>query len=171
MISAFTARGLAVLCWSPWLIPHTVLLNAQNAGSAGKQTRPGVHPRSSVGPSPKRYGRSNYTSEHTHAQNARARIRAVHVIGLLHTEIVWHRSQSPHTIWCSPTHPHCHWDWRIRIGCAMAAERWVWANEISIFFLRRDQCLTHVLTQGIHTHTNFTSEWSMNIRPRLVPMP
>ena len=97
------------------------------------------------------------TSEHAYRRNVWARIRAVHVIGLLHTEIVWHTSQSPHTIWCSPTRPH--WDWR-RIGCAMAAERWVWANEISIFFLRRDQCLTHALTWGIRTHTNFTLEWS-----------
>ena len=97
----------------------------------------------------------------TYPRNARAKIWAVHVIALLHTAIiVWHTSQSPHTIWCSPTRPHCHWDWRIGIGCAMAAERWVWANEISIFFQRRDQCLTHVLTQGIRTHTNFTSEWS-----------
>ena len=104
------------------------------------------------------------TSEHTHAWNAWARIRAVHVIWLLHTEIVWHTSQSPYTIWCSPTRRYCHWDWRIGIGCAMAAERWVWANEISIFFLRRDQCLTHVLTWGICTHTNFTSEWSTQDR-------
>ena len=88
---------------------------------------------------------------------ARARIRAVHAMGLLHTEIVWYTSQSPHTIWCSTARPHCHWDWRIGIDCAMmAAEHWVWANEISILFLRRDQCLTHVLTC---THTNFTSEY------------
>ena len=90
----------------------------------------------SVGPSPKRSPINmavRITSEHTYARNARARIRAIHVIGLLHTEIVWHTSQLPHTIWCSPTHPHCHWDWRIGIGCAMAAERWVWANEIHIF--------------------------------------
>ena len=89
------------------------------------------------------------TSEHTCARNAQARIRAIYVIGLLHTEIVWDTSQSPHTIWCSPTRPHCHWDWRIGIGCAMAAERWVWANEISIFFPCRDQCLTRVLTRKI----------------------
>ena len=28
------------LCWSPWLIPHNVLLSVQNAGSADKRTRP-----------------------------------------------------------------------------------------------------------------------------------
>ena len=153
MISAFTARGLEVLCWSPWLLPHKVLLNTQNAGSAGKRTRPRVHR-----PNGPQFNMTiRITSEHTYARNARARIRAIHVIGLFHTEIVWHTSQSPHTIWCSPTRPH--WDWR-RIGCAMAAERWVWANELSILFLRRDQCLTHVLTWRIRTHTNFTSEWS-----------
>ena len=37
------------LCWSPWLIPHNVLLSAQNACSADKRTRPGVHPLSFYG--------------------------------------------------------------------------------------------------------------------------
>ena len=156
MISNFTARWLAVLCWSLWLIPHNVLLNAQNAGLAGKRTRLWVH----LPNGPQFNMAVRITSEHTYTRNARARIRAVHVIGLLHTEIVWHTSQSPHSIWCSPMHPYCHWDWRIGIGCAMAAECWVWASEISTFILRWDQCVTHVLTWGIRTHINFTSEWS-----------
>ena len=35
--------GTSGLCWSPWLLPYNVLSNAQNAGSAGKRTRIGVH--------------------------------------------------------------------------------------------------------------------------------
>ena len=31
------------------------------------------------------------------------------------------------------THPHCHFDWRMGIGWAMAAQRWVWANEKPYF--------------------------------------
>ena len=53
------------LCWSPWLIPHNVLLNAQNAGSADKRTRPWVQPRSSVFHRPIQYGRPNYIGEYT----------------------------------------------------------------------------------------------------------
>ena len=77
------------LCWSPWLIPHNVLLNAQNAGSVDKQTHPGPSTEFSV-PSPDPIWPSEL-------HYARARIRAVHATGLLHTEIVWHTSQSPHT--------------------------------------------------------------------------
>ena len=50
------------------------------------------------------------------------------------------------------TRPHCHFDWRMGIGCAMAAERWVWANEKPYF----SYVEIHVLTQGIRTQTNFT---------------
>ena len=77
------------------------------------------------------------TSEHTYARNARARIRAIHVIGLLHTEVVWHTSQLPHAIWCSLTLPHRYW------LCNGGWTLGIWANEISVCFLRRDQCLTY----------------------------
>ena len=50
------------------------------------------------------------------------------------------------------TRPHCHFDWRMGIGCAMAAERWVWANEKPYF----SYVEIHVLTRGIRTQTNFT---------------
>ena len=63
-----SARELAVLCWSPWLIPHNVLLNARNAGSAGKRTRPWVHPRSSVIHRPIQYGRPNYVNTFVHTK-------------------------------------------------------------------------------------------------------
>ena len=106
-------------------IIHNVLPNAQNASSAGKWTWPGVHQ-----PNGPQFNMAiRVTSEQTYAHNAWARIRAVHVIGLLHTGDVWHTSQSPHAIWCSPTCPHS--DWRM-VGC-VAFERWVRANEISIF--------------------------------------
>ena len=114
--------GTSGLCWSPWLLPHNVLPNAQNAGSAGKRTQPGVHR-----PNGPQFNMAvRVTSEHTYARNAWAGIRAVHIIGLLNTEVVWQTSQSLHAICCI---------WiGVGIGCAMAFERWVWANEISIFF-------------------------------------
>ena len=145
---------LIPLRWLIPLIPHNVLLNAQNAGSAGKRTRPGFH--SPNGPQFNMAVR--ITSEHTYA---RARIRAVHVIGLLHTEIVWHTSQSPHTIWCSPDASALPLglagrDWLCDGGWTLGMGQW----DIHIFSYVEILCLTHVLTQGIRTHTNFTSEWS-----------
>ena len=136
--------GLAVLCWSLWLISHNVLLNAQNVGSAGKQTWPGVHC-----PNGPQFNMAvRITSEHTYTQD---------VIGCC-IQRLFDTQANHHTPFGAPRRVRM---WiGIGIGCAMAAERWVWANEISIFFLCRDQCLTHVLTRGIRTHTNFTSEWS-----------
>ena len=60
MISDFTARGLAVSCWSPWLILHNVLLNVQNAGSVGKRTRLWVHRPNGSPIMPIQYGRPTY---------------------------------------------------------------------------------------------------------------
>ena len=56
---------------------------------------------------------------------ARARIRAVHATELLHTERLFDTLANHRT---HNTRPHCHFDWRMGIGCAMAAERWVWTN-------------------------------------------
>ena len=104
------------------------------------------------------------TSEHTYARNARARIRAVQLLGLLHTEVVWHRdtSQSPHAIRCSPTRPHMNWrmDWLCDGGWTLGMGQY---NEIIHIFLRRYQCIfTLVRKRGIRTHTNFTSQWFTN---------
>ena len=70
-----------------------------------------------LGPSPKRspiqYDRPNFIGAFVRTKcTSQNSIRTCYVIGLLHTEIVWHTSQPPHSIWCSPTRPHCHWDWR-----------------------------------------------------------
>ena len=74
------------LCWSPWLIPHNVLLNAQNAGSADKRTRPwSTH----VHGGQCSIARSNMAVRitlHTSQDSSR----------FLRTEIVWHTSQSLH---------------------------------------------------------------------------
>ena len=48
------------LCWSPWLIPHNVLLNAQNAGSADKRTRPWSNHGVQCSIARIQYGRPNY---------------------------------------------------------------------------------------------------------------
>ena len=137
----------------PVTLPHNVLPNAQNAGSVGKQTRPGVHRPN--GPQFKMAVR--VTSElHTYAWNARARIWAMHVIGLLHTEVVWLTSQSLHAIWCSLTRPHrdLRRDWLCDGGWKLGMGQW----DIHIF-LRRVQCLTEVRKRGIRMHKDFTSEW------------
>ena len=108
---------------------------------------------------PKSIWLSEFTSEHTYARNAQARIRAMHVIGLLHREVVWHTSQSRHAIWCSPTCLHRDWrrDWLCDRGWPLGMGQW----DIHIF-LCRDQCLTHVWKWGIRTHITFTLEWFTN---------
>ena len=140
VINAFTAQGLAVLCWSPWLIPHNVLLNAQNAGSAGKRTRPGVH-------------RPNGPQF-----NMAIRITLEHRTHEMHEPefepyIVWHTSQSSHTIWCSLTRPHCHWDWRRDWLCDGSWTLGMGQWDIHIFFLHRDQCFTHAYWHGEFART------------------
>ena len=44
----------------------------------------------------------------------------------------------------------------------MAVERWVWTNENSHIFLRRDQCLTHVRIGEVARIQISTSEWFTN---------
>ena len=131
--------------------PHNVLLNAKSASSAGKRTCPN-NPQFNMA--------VQITLEHTYAQNARDRIRAVRIIWLLHTEVVWHTNQSLHAIWCSPMRPHTEWPCVVGIGCVIAFEHWVWANEMSIFLYVEVTAFTHI--RKSHTHTNFTSEWFRN---------
>ena len=138
----------------PVTLPHNVLLNAQNAGSVGKQTRPGVHRPN--GPQFKMAVR--VTSEHTYAWNARARIWAMHVIGLLHTEVVWLTSQSLHAIWCSLTRPHrdLHRDWLCDGGWTLGMGQW----DISIFsYVEFSALLKYGNGAFACMHKDFTSEW------------
>ena len=125
------------LCWSPWLIPHNVLLNAQNAGSADKRTQPWSNHGVSMVPSPDPICPSelHYT---------RARIRA----GFLRTEIVWHTSQSPHTI----TRDRI----AILIGAwGLAMQRWVWTNEKPYFsFAEVCALLTYWRGKWGNSHAN-----------------
>ena len=109
------------LCWSPWLIPHNVLLNAQNAGSADKRTRPwSTHVvQCSI-------ARSNMAAGIT--LRASQDLRGCCIQRLFDT-LANHRTHN--------THPHCHLDWRMGIGCAMVAERWDGPMRNHIF-LRRD---------------------------------
>ena len=144
------------LCWSPWLIPHNVLLNAQNAGSADKRTRPWVHPRSSVFHRPIQYGRPNYIREYTREPGFEPYMQQGCCIQRLFDTLANHRTHN--------TSPHYHFDWRMGIGCAMAAERWVWTNEKPYFCYVEISALLTLLTRGIRTQTNFTSEWSTKDR-------
>ena len=108
-----TAWGLAVLCWSPWLIPHNMLPNAQNAGSAGKRT-PLLG-----GPSRQSVPNSTWPSElHRSNLHVHHKMHESEFEPYSHTEVVWHISQSPHAIWCSPTLPHRDWlcGWRLNVG-------------------------------------------------------
>ena len=84
----------------------------------------------------------------------RARIRA----GFLCTEIVWHTSQSPHTIT------------RDRIAILIAAwglavQRWVWTNEKPYFPSQRfvPYSRTDAGNGGIRTQPDFSSEKSAAI--------
>ena len=112
-----------------------MLPNAQNAGSAGKRTRRGVHR-----PNGPQYNIAvRVTSEHTYAWNAPARIWAVHVIELLHTKVVWHTRKWPHATRCFLTRPHR--DWLCDDVWSLGTGQW-----------------------DIHscTHTNLTLDWFRN---------
>ena len=158
MISAYIARGLAVLCWSPWLIAECA-----KCGFSGKATRPGVHPLSELENYPwvhrpiAQYGRPNYIGAYvrtictSQTSNRTCDMVVAYRDCLTHKPITAHQFGAPRRVRIGIG---------VGIGCVMAAKRWVWANEISIYFLRREQCLTHVLTRGIRAHTNFTSELS-----------
>ena len=129
--------------WIFSLKPHVRYQRVYGMGTSGFMLIPVTHPTQCVaectkcgfsgkantawGPSPTSPQSKmavRLTSEHMYAQNARARIRAMHVIGLLHTEVVWHTSQSLHASWCSLTHPHRYWRtlwwlavrWRLNVG-------------------------------------------------------
>ena len=156
--SGFTTWGLAVLCWSPWFLPHNVLPNAQNAGSAGTRTRTGVRVHRPNGPQFKMAVRD--TSEHTYARNALAKLKTVHVIGLqqLNTEVI--DTQANHRmLFGAPRHVRIlAYHWLCDGGWTLGMGQW----DIPIF-LGRDQCLTHVRKRGVRTHTNFTSESAAEI--------
>ena len=106
------------LYWSPWLIPHNVLLNEQNAGSADKASEHDLGPTTDFSvPSPESNSAVRITL-HTSQDSSAA--------GFLRTEIVWHTSQSPHTI----TRDRI----AILIGAwGLAVQRWVWTNEKPYF--------------------------------------
>ena len=76
--------GTSGLMLIPVTHPTQRIVECANGGFSGQAN-------TTLGPSPKwspiQYGRPNYIGAY-YARNARARIRAVHVIGLLHTEIV-----------------------------------------------------------------------------------
>ena len=77
------------------------------------------------------------TSEHTYgyAQNARARIWAVRVLGCC-IQRLFDTQASHRTLFGAPQCVCI--GLGVGIDCAMAFERLVWANEISIFFLFRN---------------------------------
>ena len=81
----------------------------------------------------------------------------------LHRSICTHNTLANHRT--LNTHPHCHFDWCMGIGCAMAAERWVWANEKPYFFYVEISALrTEFARKQISLRM-------INKRQRLVPVP
>ena len=103
------------LCWSPWLIPHNLLVNAQNAGSADKRTRPWSTDGGQCS-----IARSNMAVRITlrASQGLRAVIymqQGCTCIQRLFDTLANHRTHN--------TRPRCHLDWRMGIGCAMVVER------------------------------------------------
>ena len=87
---------------SPKSFPHNVSPDVNSSGSAGKRTQPGVQCLNC----PQFNMAVQVALEHTYARNARDIIQDVCIIGLLHTEFVWHTSQALHAIWCSLTRVH-----------------------------------------------------------------
>ena len=148
------------LCWSPWLIPHNVLLNAQTAGSEDKRTWPWVQPRSSVFHRPIQYGHPNYIGEYTREPGFEPYMQQGCCIQRLFDILANHHTHN--------TRPHCHFDWRMGIGCAMAAERWVWSNEKPYFSYVEISALR--IDTG-NSHTNKKFHFGMiNKRPRQAPV-
>ena len=106
------------LCWSPWLIPHNVLLNAQTAGSADKRTRLGPTTEFLWSHRPIQYGRPNYITHEPGFEPGSC-------VQRLFDTLANHRTHN--------TRPHCHFDWHMGIGCAtLGMDQWE-----TIFFLRR----------------------------------
>ena len=71
------------------------------------------------------YGRPNYIGEYTREPGFEPYMQQGFCIQRLFDTLANHRTHN--------TRPHCHFDWRMGIGCAMAAERWVWTNEKPYF--------------------------------------
>ena len=154
------------LCWSPWLIPHNVLLNAQNAGSADKRTRPWVHPRSSVFHRPIQYGRPNYIGEYTREPGFEPYMQQCCCTQrLFDTHIVWHNHRTHNT------RPHCHFDWLYggwlcNGGWTLGMDQW----ETICFPTYRLVPYSRYWHWGIRTQTNYHFGM-INKRLQLVPMP
>ena len=98
-----------------------------------------VHPRSSVFHRPIQYGRPNYI---TREPGFEPYMQQGCCIQRLFDTLANHRTHN--------MRPHCHFDWRMGIGCVMAAERWVWTNEKPYFsyveisaLLRTDTGISH----------------------------
>ena len=127
---------------------HT--MNVKKCGVSGQaNTTCGPMPRRS----PIQYGRLNYIRAYMYVHTERTRQNLSHshnIIWLLHTEVVWHTSQSLHAIWSFPTRPHRDCG---GIGFVMAFERWVSTNEISIFFYVKISTILMSENRGV-THTN-----------------
>ena len=83
------------------------------------------HGSSSVFHRPIEYGRPNYIGEYTREPGFEPYMQQGCCIQRLFDTLANHRTHN--------TRPHCHFDWRMGIGCTMAAERWVWTNEKPIF--------------------------------------
>ena len=126
-MSKFIARGLAVLCWSPWLLPHNVLPNAKCGFSGQANMAWGPLPKWS----PIQYGCPSYIGAYirtkcTSQNSSLARNRIVAYRGCL--------KHKPITAWYMymylvlPTRPHRDWlgdgVWTLGMG------QW----DISIFF-------------------------------------
>ena len=137
------------------LIPVThstqCVAECAKCGFSGQANTTLVQPRSSVFHRPIQYGRPNYITHEPEFEPGSC-------VQRLFDTLANHRT---HNTW-----PHCHFDWRMGIGCAtLGMDQWE-----TIFFLRRGyvrvRCITHVLTRGnggIRTQTNFTSEKSAAI--------
>ena len=87
-------------------------------GFSGQANMTMVHPRSSVFHRPIQCGRPNYITHEPGFEPGSC-------VQRLFDTLANHRTHN--------TQPHCHFDWRMGIGCAMAAEHWVWTNEKPYF--------------------------------------
>ena len=128
--------------------PHNVLLNAKSVGSMGKRTQPGVQHSNGL-----QFNMAiRITSEHTYAQNARDKIRAVRIISCC-IQRLFDTQANHRKLFGAPRRI------RIGIGRAMAFECWVQTNEISIFFYVEISAILMYGNGGVAHTQIFTSDW------------
>ena len=158
-----------------WLKPRICDKRLYGTGTSGLMLIPLTHPtqcvaecgfsgqaNTTLGPSPKRspimpiqYGRLNYIGAYVRTKCTSQNLSRTCNRVVAYRDCLTHKPITAQHLVLPDASALAYRDWLCDGGWTLGMGQW----DIYIF-LRWDQCLTHVLTRGIRTHTNFTSEWS-----------